>query len=29
MMLRLVSADDIASGMTAARGDWSLEAAAG
>ena len=29
MMLRLVAADDIASGMAAARGDWSLEAAAG
>ena len=29
MMLRLVQADDIASGMAAARGDWSLEAAAG
>ena len=29
MMLRLVPADDIASGMAAARGDWSLEAAAG
>ncbi|HEX3170180.1 MAG TPA: response regulator transcription factor [Burkholderiales bacterium] len=28
-MLRLVAADDIASGMAAARGDWSLEAAAG
>ena len=29
MMLRLLPADDIASGMAAARGDWSLEAAAG
>src|SRR6186713_97997 len=29
MMLRLVAADDITSGMAAARGDWSLEAAAG
>ena len=29
MMLRLVPADDSASGMAAARGDWSLEAAAG
>jgi len=28
-MLRLVPADDIAPGMPAARGDWSLEAAAG
>ena len=28
-MLRLVAADDIASGMAAVRGDWSLEAAAG
>ena len=29
MMLRLVPAQDIAPGMPAARGDWSLEAAAG
>ena len=29
MMLRLVPADDIASGMPSARGDWSLEVAAG
>jgi len=29
MMLHLVPADDIAPGMAAARGDWSLEAAAG
>ena len=29
MMLRLVAADDITSGMAAARGDWSLEGAAG
>ena len=28
-MLRLVPTDDIASGMAAVRGDWSLEAAAG
>ena len=29
MMLRLVPADDTAPGMSMARGDWSLEAAAG
>ena len=29
MMLRLVPAQDIAPGMPSARGDWSLEAAAG